>query len=224
MKKFNEYYIDTKLDILISEGVSNGYNEDIISEKISDILLKEMGPMMSDPTMMNRFDGGAVSNAISNPEYVNNALDAAGVFPPEGPWGLIKDWIAGFFKEQGQDVFLTSFKWLAGAGLSIIAVKSVAKLIEKVLKNINDKSEKDAANADAQGEATFNSSVEAAIKRGDALTNKEKQELVDNISKKLNEKYPKRNKAWWVKALNSIVGGLKGKSGVGLALLGYAFL
>jgi len=216
MKKFNEYYIDTKLDILISESVSNGDNEDIISEKISDMFLREMGPMMSDPSMMTRFDGGSVSKAISNPEYVNNALDAAEVFPDGGLIGLIKDQLAG--------AFLTPLKWLAGAGLSVIAVKAIAKVIEKIIQRGNDKADKAAANADAEGEATFNSVVQDAIKRGDALTDREKQQLVDDISEKLNEKYPKRNKAWWLKALNSIVGILKGKAGVGLALLGYIFI
>ena len=93
--------------------------------------------------------------------------------------------------------------------------------LEKILAKSNAEADKEAAISDAEGESTFNDKVQDAIKKGDALTDEEKQQLANDISDKLTEKYPNRKKAWWLKALNAITKFLKGKGGAGLALLGY---
>lgn len=211
MKTFKQYYTNLKIETKINEQLDSNASEDVIIENISNIIINEMGPMMSDPTMMTRFDGGAVSKVISNPEYVNNALDAAGVFPDGGLIGLVPD-------------MLSIFKWIGGAGLSVIAIKVVARMLEKMIKKSNAISDKAAAIADVEGETEFNSKVRDAIDRGDALTDDEKHQLAEEISDKLSEKYPSRDKKWWLKVLNQIVKFLKGKGGIGLALLGYILI
>jgi len=203
MKTFKQHYTDNQFNNVINEQLTSNASENVIVENISNIFINEM---MGIPIQqLGRFDGSAVSQAISDPEYVNNALDAAEVFPDGGLFGL----------------FPNPLEWLAGAGLSVIAVKVIAKILEKILAKSNAEADKEAAISDAEGESTFNDKVQDAIKRGDALTDNEKQQLADDISGVLSEKYPNREKAWWLKALNAITKFLKGKGGAGLALLGY---
>ena len=203
MKTFKQHYTDTQFNNVINEQLTSNASEDVIVENISNIFINES--IGTPIEALSRFDGSAVSQAISDPEYVNNALDAAGVFPDGGLIGL----------------FPNPLEWLAGAGLSVIAVKVIAKILEKILAKSNAKADKAAAISDVEGESTFNDKVQDAIKRGDALTDEEKQQLANDISDKLTEKYPNREKAWWLKALNAITKFLKGKGGAGLALLGY---
>ena len=203
MKTFKQHYTYTQFNSVINEQLTSTSSENVIVENISNIFINEM---MGIPIQqLGRFDGSTVSQAISDPEYVNNALDAAEVFPDGGLFGL----------------FPNPLEWLAGAGLSVIAVKVIAKILEKILAKSNAEADKEAAISDAEGELTFNDKVQDAIKRGDALTDNEKQQLADDISGVLSEKYPNREKAWWLKALNAITKFLKGKGGAGLALLGY---
>ena len=203
MKTFKQHYTDTQFNNTINEQLTSNASEDVIVENISNIFINES--IGTPIEALSRFDGSAVSQAISDPEYVNNALDAAGVFPDGGLIGL----------------FPNPLEWLAGAGLSVIAVKVIAKILEKILAKSNAKADKAAEISDAEGKSTFNDKVQDAIKRGDALTDEEKQQLANDISDKLTEKYPNRKKAWWLKALNAITKFLKGKGGAGLALLGY---
>ena len=203
MKTFKQHYTYTQFNNTINEQLTSNASEDVIVENISNIFINES--IGTPIEALSRFDGSAVSQAISDPEYVNNALDAAGVFPDGGLIGL----------------FPNPLEWLAGAGLSVIAVKVIAKILEKILAKSNAKADKAAEISDAEGKSTFNDKVQDAIKRGDALTDEEKQQLANDISDKLTEKYPNRKKAWWLKALNAITKFLKGKGGAGLALLGY---
>ena len=199
MKTFKQHYTDTQFNNVINEQLTSNASEDVIVENISNIFINES--IGTPIEALSRFDGSAVSQAISDPEYVNIALDAAGVFPDGGLIGL----------------FPNPLEWLAGAGLSVIAVKVIAKILEKILAKSNAKADKAAEISDAEGELTFNDKVQDAIKRGDALTDEEKQQLANDISDKLTEKYPNRKKAWWLKALNAITKFLKGKGGAGLA-------
>lgn len=208
MKTFKQYYTNLKIETVINEQLASNASEDVIIENISNFIVNEMGtPMMTDPGMV--FRGGLEKGFDST--VVPDALSTAGVFPEGGLIGLIPD-------------MLSIFKWIGGAGLSIVAIKVVARMLEKMIKKSNAISDKAAAIADVEGETEFNSKVRDAIDRGDALTDDEKHQLANDISGKLSEKYPSRDKKWWLKVLNQIVKFLKGKGGIGLALLGYILI
>ena len=192
MKTFKQHYTYTQFNNVINEQLTSNASEDIIVENIANIFINEIS-------------GSAVLPSYTIRDQLIAQQDGRIAGQIEGPGGL----------------FPNPLEWLAGAGLSVIAVKAIAKILEKILAKSNAKADKAAAISDAEGELTFNDKVQDAIKRGDALTDNEKQQLADDISDKLTEKYPNREKAWWLKALNAITKFLKGKGGAGLALLGY---
>ena len=196
MKTFKQHYTDTQFNNIINEQLNSNASEDVIVENISNIFINEIS-------------GSAVLPSYTIRDQLIAQQDGR---------------IAGQIDLSDLSLDLNPLEWLAGAGLSVIAVKVIAKILEKILAKSNAKADKAAAISDVEGESTFNDKVQDAIKRGDALTDEEKQQLANDISDKLTEKYPNREKAWWLKALNAITKFLKGKGGAGLALLGYFFI
>lgn len=195
MKTFKQHYTDTQFNNIINEQLTSNASEDVIVENIANIFINEISY------------SGTKFLVPGHEEFTKGVLNP--VAPP------LPDVIPDL------NLFTNLLGWIAGAGLSVIAVKVIAKILEKILAKSNAEADKAAAIADAEGELTFNDKVQDAIKIGDALTDEEKQQLANDISDKLTEKYPNREKAWWLKALNAITKFLKGKGGAGLALLGY---
>ena len=194
MKTFKQHYIDTQFNNIINEQLNSNASEDVIVENIANIFINEISY------------SGTKFLVPGHEEFTKGVLNP--VAPP------LPDVIPDL------NLF-NPLEWLAGAGLSVIAVKAIAKILEKILAKSNAKADKEAAISDIEGESTFNDKVQDAIKRGNTLTDEEKQQLANDISDKLTEKYPNREKAWWLKALNAITKFLKGNGGAGLALLGY---
>ena len=222
MKTFKQHYTDTQFNNIINEQLTNNASEDVIVENIANIILKEW----SSPPGVMPTPNSPNSGVALDPITAEDLGEVAG----QTKEAVVKAveilsnpaaWLRDKTLDAGKEVATDAAQGIVGAGLTVVAVKIVAKIIEKILAKSNAKADKQAAIADVEGESTFNDKVQDAIKRGDALTDDEKQQLANDISDKLTEKYPNRKKAWWLKALNAITKFLKGNGGAGLALLGY---
>jgi hypothetical protein len=202
-KTVTENNMFLKIDTLINEQTTSGIDEDIIAEKVADIFLEVGSPLMSDPTMISR---GGLEGGFS-PDFVPDALNTAGVFPEDGLIGLI----------TGPILALLGF--ISKVGLTTIVIKAFAKLLDKLLAKRNQEADQADAQANVEGEQEFQKELDKAIQQGNALTEDEKYDLAEKISEKLNKKYPKRNKEWWLKSMNTLTETLKGKGGIALALI-----
>ena len=202
-KTVTENNMFLKINSLINEQTTSGVHEDVIAEKVADIFLEIGSPLMSDPTMVSR---GGLEGGFS-PDFVPDALNAAGVFPQGGLIGLIKAPILAFLG------------FIAKVGISVVLIKAFAKLLDKLFAKRNQEADKADTQANAEGEQEFKKELDKAIQQGNALSENEKYDLAEKISEKLNKKYPKRNKEWWLKAINKLSETLKGKGGIALAVI-----